>query len=210
MGVAERRAREKEARRLQIMDAAKKVFSAKGFSGATMEEIAERAELSPATLYLYFKNKHDLFASLNLRMLHHLVEQVEWLKNRPDQEPADKIRGFAEAMYEVYEFDPLILINVFHLQASEGLNELSPEMVEEINGLSAKALRTIAQIFEQGIQEGVFEDHHPTALGDIVWSLFAGLVLWEESKRFFDPAKRFLKPTLELAMKILAKGVSKG
>ena len=57
MGIAERREREKRMRRRQIVDAAKKIFSIKGFSGATMENIAQEAELSPATLYLYFTNK---------------------------------------------------------------------------------------------------------------------------------------------------------
>ena len=69
MGVVERRAREKEQRRVAILDAAKEIFSRKGYQGATMEEIAARAELSPATLYLYFNNKSELYASLNVKML---------------------------------------------------------------------------------------------------------------------------------------------
>ncbi len=209
MGVAERRAREKEARRVQIMDSAKAIFSAKGFSGATMEEIADKAEVSPATLYLYFKNKHDLFASLNLRMLNCLVEQVSRLLETPGRTPTETIRDLAHAMYEVYEFDPAILINIFQLQASEGLSELSQEMTDRINELSAEALRLIARFFEKGIQEGAFDEHPPLALADIVWSTFSGLVLWEESKRYFNPDKRYLKPTLELAMDILAKGIAR-
>jgi AcrR family transcriptional regulator len=59
MGIEERKEREKMMRRRAILDAAKKVFVAKGFAGATMENIAEEAEFSPATIYLYFKNKDD-------------------------------------------------------------------------------------------------------------------------------------------------------
>jgi len=55
MGIQERKKREKERRRQQIMIAAKRVFSVKGYSKATMEDIAKEAELSPGTLYLYFK-----------------------------------------------------------------------------------------------------------------------------------------------------------
>jgi hypothetical protein len=48
MGIQERKEREKERRRQQIMVAAKRVFTDKGFSRATMEDIAQEAELSPA------------------------------------------------------------------------------------------------------------------------------------------------------------------
>ena len=60
MSIQERKEREKERRRRQILVAAKKIFSKKGFSRATMEDIAEEAELSPGTLYTYFKNKKVL------------------------------------------------------------------------------------------------------------------------------------------------------
>jgi AcrR family transcriptional regulator len=63
MGIQERKERERGRRRQQIMIAAKRVFSFKGFNKATMEDIASEAELSPGTLYLYFKNKDELCAS---------------------------------------------------------------------------------------------------------------------------------------------------
>jgi AcrR family transcriptional regulator len=63
MGIYERKQREKEQRKTEIINAARKVFSNKGFNTATMEEIASEAELSPGTLYLYFKNKEELHTS---------------------------------------------------------------------------------------------------------------------------------------------------
>ncbi len=65
MGTKERRLREKERRRQLILIAAKRVFSEKGFSKSTMENIASEAELSLGTLYQYFKNKEELYASLS-------------------------------------------------------------------------------------------------------------------------------------------------
>ena len=72
MGIQERKERERERRRQQIIVAAKRVFSKNGFSRTTMEDIAKEAELSPGTLYLYFKNKEELYASLSLRILQYL------------------------------------------------------------------------------------------------------------------------------------------
>jgi AcrR family transcriptional regulator len=87
MGIQERKERERERRRQQIMVAAKRVFSVKGFSKATMEDIAKEAELSPGTLYLYFKNKDELYASLSLRILQYLLIRLEHVNNEPDLTP---------------------------------------------------------------------------------------------------------------------------
>ena len=121
MGIQERKERERERRRQQIMVAAKRVFSVKGFSKTTMEDIAKEAELSPGTLYLYFKNKDELYASLSLRILQYLLIRLEHVNTEKNLSPEQRIESLKEAMYDVYEFDPLILINMFHLQSSESL-----------------------------------------------------------------------------------------
>ncbi|MEZ5360743.1 MAG: helix-turn-helix domain-containing protein [Candidatus Zixiibacteriota bacterium] len=62
--MAARKEREKEARRALILDAAARVFSRKSYPDATLDEIASEAELAKGTLYLYFKDKQDMFVSL--------------------------------------------------------------------------------------------------------------------------------------------------
>ena len=105
MGIQERKEREKERRRQQIIVAAKRVFSEKGFNKATMEDIAKEAELSPGTLYLYFKNKEELYASLSLRILQYLHIRVSHVHKEPDANPVDKLDALMVAMYDVYDFD---------------------------------------------------------------------------------------------------------
>ena len=209
MGIEERREREKEQRRIQIMDAAEKVFAAKGFSGATVENIAEEAELSPATLYLYFKNKDAMYASLNLKMLKVLTEKIEDVYNQEGLSPEEKIKALEKALYEVYEQDPLNVINVLRFQSSEELKNLSPELASQIKDGARKYLRAIAGIFEDGVRKGSFLDRHTVAFADIVWGLFAGLVLWEHTKKGFDPKKDFLRPTLGFAIEIISRGIKK-
>ena len=67
MGISERKQREKERRKSEILDAAEKLFFSKGFDETTMDDVAETAELSKGTLYLYFKNKEELFLELSYR-----------------------------------------------------------------------------------------------------------------------------------------------
>jgi len=213
VGIAERREREKDLqqkmRRKQILDAAKRLFYEKGFSAATIEDIAQEAELSPAAIYLYFKNKDDLYASLNLQLLEYLAERLEGLYAEEGLNAEEKLEALKDLLYDVFNFDPLILINLFHLQASDGLKNLSPDRTGQLNELAAKCLRSLGKIFEQGIAEGRFVKHNTIALGDIIWTIFTGVVLWEESKRMINPRKDYLKQTLALAIDIFSRGLKK-
>jgi AcrR family transcriptional regulator len=209
MGIQERKERERERRRQQIIVAAKRVFSDKGFNRTTMEDIAKEAELSPGTLYLYFKNKDDLYASLSLRILQYLLIRLEHVIDNKDITPEQKVSALADVMIDVYEFDPLVIINMFHLQSSETLKNLSEELLSEIKVLSRKSLGGIASIFEEGIDAGVFIKAHPIALADIFWSLFAGVVLWESSKSIIDQRKNYLKDTLRTAFEVFNRGLRK-
>ena len=209
MGIQERKQRERERRRQQIIVAAKRVFTEKGFNKATIEDIARNAELSPGTLYLYFKNKEELYASLSLRILQYLAIRVEHVKNETDLGPLEKLDALMNAMYDVYEFDPLILINMFHLQSSETLKNLSPTLLDELNELTRKSIGTIAELFEDGIKKNIFPDQHPMALADIFWSMFSGVVLLETSKHALNKDNDFLKETLEIAFEIFSKGVTR-
>jgi len=209
MGIRERKERERERRRQQIIVAAKRVFSDKGFSKATMEDIAKEAELSPGTLYLYFKNKDELYASLSLRILQYLIIRLEHVIGNKELNPEQKIEALTEAMFDVYEFDPLIIINMFHLQSSETLKNLSDDLLAEIETLSRKSLGTMASIFQEGIDQGVFIQQHPVAIADIFWALFSGVILWESSKKILDGKKDYLKDTLKVAFEIFSRGIQK-
>ncbi len=207
MGIKERKEREKERRRQQIVVAAKKVFSDKGFNRATMDDIANEAEVSPGTLYLYFKNKEDLYASLSVRILQYLQIRVEQIVNEEKMQPEQKLDALVEAMFDVYEFDPLVIINMFHLQSSETLKNLSSEVLNDITDLSRKAISGMSKIFKEGTKKGVFIESHPVALSDTFWAFFSGIILWSTSKKIINKDKDYLKNTLQLGFDIFCKGL---
>jgi len=209
MGIKERKKRERERRRQQILVAAKRVFTQKGYEKSTMEDIAREAELSPGTLYLYFKSKDELYASLCLRVLRFINVKVDHVLAEQDLGYEEKQRGLLDAMKEVYAYDPLILNNMFHLQSSDTLRTLSPDLLDEINELSRKALQSMTGMFKQGIQTGRIIDRNPLAMADIVWALFSGIVLWEESKKMINPDRSDLDKTFEVAFDIFGRGLKK-
>ena len=72
-----RRQREREARKAAVMKAAEKVFLKRGLALATMEEIARSAQVSKGAIYLYFKNKDDLFLAIAVNSQEKLHERVQ-------------------------------------------------------------------------------------------------------------------------------------
>jgi AcrR family transcriptional regulator len=57
-------AEEESTKRRQIVEGAREVFLARGFDAASMGDIAKTAGVSKGTLYVYFKNKEELFAAI--------------------------------------------------------------------------------------------------------------------------------------------------
>jgi AcrR family transcriptional regulator len=91
-----------EFRNAEILEAARKVFAQKGFSEASVGDIAQQAGLAKGTLYLYYRSKHALYwAALQAG----LVELSRNLKLRVEAEPAiaDKIRTFIETKLLYFE-----------------------------------------------------------------------------------------------------------
>jgi AcrR family transcriptional regulator len=68
MSVKQRREREKENLRQEILDAAREMFASEGYKNVSMRKIADKIEYSPTTIYLYFKDKSDL--------LHQICEET--------------------------------------------------------------------------------------------------------------------------------------
>lgn len=65
MGISERKDRERRQMREAVLDAAMKLFVEEGYENVSIRRIAERIEYSPATIYLYFKDKDDILFALH-------------------------------------------------------------------------------------------------------------------------------------------------
>ena len=77
MSVKNRRAREREARRAAILDAAERVLEEVGYRNLRMEQVAEAAELSKGTLYLYFQGKDALCAGIAERRMKTMTPDLQ-------------------------------------------------------------------------------------------------------------------------------------
>jgi AcrR family transcriptional regulator len=209
MGTKERKEREKNSRRQQIQECAKKLFLRKGFRSTTMEDIAKEAELSIGAIYQYFKSKDELYASMNLESLQCTIDKVETIYKNQRLSPERKILKIKDALYKIFLNDPSLLRIIFHVQLEDTLAGLDKKLLNRLNEAGRKMMRLLASIYQDGVGVGDFNEGHGLAHADIIWGTFAGLMMWEGAKRRINPKKDFLKSTLDQAFEIFCRGIKK-
>jgi TetR/AcrR family transcriptional regulator len=95
----EKSTRIQEANRGIILDAALEVFSAYGFRGTTIDQIAAKADMSKPNLLYYFKRKDDIYAAVLEMTL------VEWLEPmqaiNADGDPVEELRRYITLKLEM-------------------------------------------------------------------------------------------------------------
>ncbi len=80
----QRRKATPEERRLTIIHAGLSVFAAEGFSAAKLEDVARKAGVAKGTIYLYFRDKDDLFEQIVRSAVEPVLEQLQTITAIPD------------------------------------------------------------------------------------------------------------------------------
>ena len=176
MGVAERRERERQARKDAVLDAARSLLLEKGFRGTTTKEIAQLCELSEATLFFYFKNKDEILLSLLFESIQFWEAGLEKLaQSKLDPEKRlDQIWRFHE---KVNEEHPEYYVISAYLAQPNALQGVSEEIKEEITRRSGRNFQRLAELLE--VVTGQPDGKH---LADTLWSTFLGLMILRDSR----------------------------
>ena len=74
---------ERQARRKQVLQHAKRIFARKGYHHTNIADIVARARIARGTFYLYFRNKKDLFEELLEQVLGELRLRIQRLRLGP-------------------------------------------------------------------------------------------------------------------------------
>jgi len=148
MGIADRRQREKEQRRTDILDAAERLFFSRSFEEVSMDDIAREVELNKATLYLYVKNKETLFATIVLRGIQILKEKYTECMEKQVSGIA-KVTLMGQAYYQFSQEYPDYL-RMIHFYGSERFSKENPCTAEIGQGYG-----TCRMILRDAIQEGI-------------------------------------------------------
>ncbi|NQT65081.1 MAG: TetR/AcrR family transcriptional regulator [FCB group bacterium] len=192
MGVAERKEREKELRSESIIDAAERIFFSKGFEHATMNDIAEEAELSKGALYLYFHSKNELCMAILQRSLLILKGIFELLRDDIKQTGIEKLPKIAELFINFTKQYPNHYNSLLSYREHRENCPATGNVIKNTINENKKINKIISNIIKVGQTDGsIKKDIDPEKLSLAIWGNFTGImpssILSEKTILNFNP-----------------------
>lgn len=178
MTIASRKERQKEELRTKILQTAKELFMEHGFEQTSIRNIAERIEYSPTTIYLYFKDKDDIFYALHLEGFILLNQYFRALEHVTD--PFERLKAISRAYInfamENGEFYDLMFIIRSPIKA---INKEGDAKWKE----GKRAFGFLINTIHECMQKGYFKGMDPEVLAFTVWSMVHGVCSLEIRNR---------------------------
>lgn len=182
MTISTRKERQKEELKAKILQTAKELFMEHGYEATSIRNIAERIEYSPTTIYLYFKDKDDIFYALHregfvllnqyFRPLGHVANPFERLKAI-----SKAYITFAIENGELYDLMFILQSPMDALKKEKNMKD-DPNW-EEGNNAFAFLVNTI----EECIAQGSFKGMNAEILAFTTWSMVHGVCSLEIRNR---------------------------
>jgi len=174
MGVTERRAREKEALRQSILDAARQLVIEQGHDNLSIRKIAEKIEYAPSTIYLYFQDRYEILASICTDVFERLTSQLEELAARD----LDPITGLREGLkcYIRFGLEHRSHYQVTFMTPIPELPPGHPSACEAADQAGIRCYNCLRIAIQKGIDAGVLKPGDTHLLAQSVWLAIHGLV----------------------------------
>lgn len=179
MGSAERKAREKELRKEDILESAERVFFEKGFTASTMDDVAKEAQFSKRTLYMYFTGKEQIYFEIMTRGYRLFLAMLK--NNAPLSSTEDSVQSIKSLFLQFYDFSqqyPHYFEAIMEYQNKEidFLDTISSPSKEECYKLGEEILKILIDLIKDGITKKVFHSElNPEKTALILWSCTLGI-----------------------------------
>jgi AcrR family transcriptional regulator len=180
--IAERRQEEKERRRAEILDATEAVAAEVGWDTMTMDQVARKARLSRALLYVYFKDKQDLLFGLCERALTTLTQRFIEAVGR-HKTGLDQLTGIGRAYIAFSQEFPVY----FEVMARCEL--LTPEPQPNTNEGAVmqhgdQCRKVMVEVIKAGIADGSIRPDvgDPSVVSNTLWAFMHGVLQFASTK----------------------------
>jgi len=199
-----RRSRAVAAKRSTIMDAALEFFSLYGIHGTSLDQVAERADVSKTNLLYYFPSKEELYVAVLKGILDVWLAPLKAL--RADQEPLQAIREYIRLKLEVSRHHPQAS-RLFCLEMIQG----APLLKQELQGGLKMLVDEKSAMIERWIDEGHIAPTEPHHLIFMLWATtqhYADFWVQIEAvtgKTLEDEA--FFQQTVENVQRVIIAGI---
>jgi AcrR family transcriptional regulator len=206
MGIAERKERERAERKALIIDCTKELILKYGAEAVSMGDIAKRAELSKATLYLYFPGKDLLFQDIcneaAVRFIAYYRSRV-----RPGISALDALKLYWRCYLDFFcKSDDMILIfnMIRYIAPGYPFIAIDRDEVPAAGAPSYEFFDIIKNLVDQGIAEGTFEPEINSAVfSHTILSLFSLII--ENAAESAHPPRAAMKNIFQIMLRGIAR-----
>lgn len=164
---------DRDAKKLQILQAAIDVFAQHGVDSARMADVAAAAGVGKGTLYEYFRSKDEIFVAAFELFQDHLDGAIG-RQLIGCLTPEDKLRGMVTASFELFQSEASFVQIMLGFWA-EGIRS-KHEMVD-LKPMYAKYRAYIGSFIEEGVQSGAFRAVDPPTQASLIIGALDGIAL---------------------------------
>lgn len=198
MSSEDRREQRRQQTRVQLLEAAREVFSKMGYHEASIFDVTEAANLSKRTFYLHFpEGKESIIKELAFLSFEEVRLQIEADKTEPDEPIETGFRRMAQSIFEYAENNPDLIQMVFGVDASIRLHNMTRDYLVNVTLTHMKEEHECHYIGEHIIPMEVMAN----AKAGVIFQL---LCWWARNPKTYTPAE-----LAEMCVEILFKGTGR-
>ena len=159
----------REINKIYILKAAEEIFAQKGYGLTTMEEIAEKSQLSKPTIYHYFESKCDIFFEIILNSFNEVEQKLIEIKKKP-KSAVEKVKEIIKFIFSFYSqkknisriflTEKSLVKRVYNLipRGEPFVSERDIKFLDDIKNRAKRIYRIMAEILQEGIDSGEFRE----------------------------------------------------
>lgn len=172
------RARRKDARPGELLEAALSLFVEKGFAATHVEEVAARAGVSKGTLFVYFPSKEELFKAVVQENASRHLEQAFQEVTQFQGTSAELLRELLRRWWTQYGATPAAGLTKLMMSEAANFPELARYYLDEVVRPSNELMRRVLQ---RGIDRGEFRPVDTAVVVRLIAAPLLQLVTWLHS-----------------------------
>jgi AcrR family transcriptional regulator len=174
MGIKERKELEKQEMRKLILDTAMKLFLEKGFENITLRHIAKKIEYSPATIYLYFKDKDEIIYTLHREGFEKLYMWQQKILSIKD--PLKRLHKHAE-MYVSFALENPEYYDLMFIERAPFRTIKEMKCKDGMNwDIGMRSYDLLRKNIEDCMKAGVFQNTNIDEAAFSMWAFVHGIV----------------------------------
>jgi AcrR family transcriptional regulator len=165
---------EHDKRRKKILEKALVVFMDDGFENATFQKIADRCGVTRTILYLYFKNKKEIFNYSIKQLLLNVEENINSIRSDKSLNSVEKITKVLFAIFKLLEQNRRLLCVILDYLLHLSKGDVDPE--ERVRRKTVRLRHILSSIVIEGVKTGELKKINIKTADDYLYSFIESAI----------------------------------